>query len=114
MAPTALSQPHEEVTFRTKGSQPAGLKPTGLADQLEFDDITPAIGREFAGVNIVDDILNGPNSDELLRDLAITISRRGVVFFRKQDNLTNDLQKKFVQRLGEVRHQCTDGIMRHV
>ena len=30
------------------------------------------------------------------------VSQRGVVFFRKQDNLTNDLQKKFIQRLGEL------------
>ena len=28
------------------------------------------------------------------------VSQRGVVFFRAQDNLTNDLQKDFVQRLG--------------
>jgi len=30
------------------------------------------------------------------------VSQRGVVFFRKQDNLTNDLQKTFIQRLGEL------------
>lgn len=30
------------------------------------------------------------------------VSQRGVVFFRKQDSLTNDLQKKFILRLGEV------------
>ena len=30
------------------------------------------------------------------------VSERGVVFFRKQDNLTNDLQKQFIQRLGEL------------
>ena len=30
------------------------------------------------------------------------VSQRGVVFFRKQDNLTNDLQKRFIQRLGEL------------
>lgn len=30
------------------------------------------------------------------------VSRRNVVFFRKQDGLTNDLQKKLVQRLGEL------------
>lgn len=32
----------------------------------------------------------------------IIVSRRGVVFFRKQDNLTTDHQKKLVQRLGEL------------
>lgn len=30
------------------------------------------------------------------------MSRRGVVFFRKQDNITNELQKELVQRLGEL------------
>jgi alpha-ketoglutarate-dependent taurine dioxygenase len=30
------------------------------------------------------------------------VSRRGVVFFRKQDDLTNDLQKQLVQKLGEL------------
>ncbi|CAG8982595.1 hypothetical protein HYALB_00014073 [Hymenoscyphus albidus] len=46
--------------------------------------------------------LRAPNSDDLIRDLAITISQRGVVFFRKQDDVTNDLQKELVQRLGEL------------
>jgi alpha-ketoglutarate-dependent taurine dioxygenase len=30
------------------------------------------------------------------------VSQRGVVFFRKQDDVTNDLQKELVQRLGEL------------
>ena len=30
------------------------------------------------------------------------VSQRGVVFFRKQDNLTNDIQKQLIQRLGEL------------
>jgi alpha-ketoglutarate-dependent taurine dioxygenase len=30
------------------------------------------------------------------------VSQRGVVFFRSQDNLTDELQKKLVQRLGEL------------
>lgn len=30
------------------------------------------------------------------------VSERGVVFFRAQDNLTNDLQKTLVQKLGEL------------
>lgn len=30
------------------------------------------------------------------------MSQRGVVFFRKQDDLTNDLQKELAQRLGEL------------
>lgn len=46
--------------------------------------------------------LEAPNSDELLRDLAITISRRGVIFFRRQDELDNERMKVLAQRLGEL------------
>lgn len=51
---------------------PAPLKLSGALDQHEFEETTPVIGREFPNVNIVDDILNAPNADELVRDLAIT------------------------------------------
>jgi len=34
--------------------------------------------------------------------LTTPVSQRGVVFFRKQDDVTNDLQKELVQRLGEL------------
>ncbi|KAG0652688.1 Sulfate starvation-induced 3 [Hyphodiscus hymeniophilus] len=77
------------------------LKLSGALDHFEHFDVTPIIGREFVGVNLAK-WLRAPNSDELIRDLAITISQRGVVFFRKQDDVTNDLQKELVQRLGEL------------
>lgn len=32
----------------------------------------------------------------------ISVSQRGVVFFRAQDKITDDLQKELVQRLGEL------------
>lgn len=31
-----------------------------------------------------------------------TVSQRGVVFFRKQDDLDNDSQKELIQRLGQL------------
>lgn len=77
------------------------LKLSGVLDQFSSFDITPVIGREYVGVDLAK-WLRAPNSDELLRDLAITISQRGVVFFRAQDNITDDLQKELVQRLGEL------------
>jgi len=77
------------------------LKLSGALDHFESFDVTPVIGKEFVGVNLAK-WLRAPNSDDLLRDLAITISQRGVVFFRKQDDITNDLQKELVQRLGEL------------
>ena len=51
---------------------PQPLKKSGALDKFEQEDTTPVIGREFLNVNIVDDLLTGENSDELLRDLAIT------------------------------------------
>lgn len=34
--------------------------------------------------------------------LTRVVSQRGVVFFRKQDDLDNDLQKELAQRLGQL------------
>ncbi|KAH0288488.1 taurine dioxygenase family protein [Aureobasidium namibiae CBS 147.97] len=85
-----------------QSSFPEPLKQSGALEQFSFEETTPVIGREFLDVNIVDDILNASNADELIRDLAITISERGVVFFRKQDNLTNTLQKQLNHRLGQL------------
>lgn len=96
------------------------LKPDGVLDEYKSFDVTPVIGREFPDAQLVD-WLNAPNADALIRDLAITsmylthvrhkfnldtkrflVSQRGVVFFRKQDSLTNDLQKVLAQKLGEL------------
>ncbi|KAJ5372025.1 alpha-ketoglutarate-dependent sulfonate dioxygenase [Penicillium concentricum] len=79
----------------------APLKLSGALDAFESFDVTPVIGREFPNASLKD-FLCAPNSDDLLRDLAITISQRGVVFFRKQDALTDDMQKELAQRLGEL------------
>jgi alpha-ketoglutarate-dependent taurine dioxygenase len=89
------------------------LRLSGALDHLEHFDVTPVIGREYVDVNLVE-LLRAENSDELLRDLAITISQRGVVFFRKQDDLTNDLQKELVQRLGALSGKpATSGLHIH-
>ncbi|KAK0387494.1 hypothetical protein NLU13_5806 [Sarocladium strictum] len=77
------------------------LQLSGALGHLKYFESTPVIGREYEDVNLVE-LLRAPNSDELLRDLAITISQRGVVFFRKQDDVTDDIQKELVQRLGEL------------
>ncbi|KAL1614755.1 hypothetical protein SLS54_009512 [Diplodia seriata] len=77
------------------------LKLSGVLDQYDQFDVTPVIGKEFPNANLKE-WLEAPNSDELLRDLAITISQRGVVFFRKQDGITNELQKELVRRLGQL------------
>ena len=47
------------------------LRLSGALDEFKSFDVTPVIGREFENVDLAD-WLEAPNSDELLRDLAIT------------------------------------------
>ncbi|PKX96255.1 TauD/TfdA dioxygenase family protein [Aspergillus novofumigatus IBT 16806] len=74
---------------------------SGALDRFTSFDVTPTIGREFPDADLRG-WLESPDSNALLRDLAITVSQRGVVFFRKQDGLNDGLQKTLVQRLGEL------------
>ncbi|KAL2018387.1 hypothetical protein VTK56DRAFT_922 [Thermocarpiscus australiensis] len=110
MAPSAIEV---DVPVGSKGAIREPLKLSGALDSYESFDVTPVIGREFPTARLVE-WLNAPNSDELLRDLAITISQRGVVFFRAQDDLTNELQKKLILRLGELAGRpATSGLHIH-
>ncbi|OTB06999.1 hypothetical protein M426DRAFT_318362 [Hypoxylon sp. CI-4A] len=90
----------EEELPKLETAHKEPLKLSGALDQFKQFDVTPVIGREFVDADLAE-WLRAPNSDELIRDLAITISQRGVVFFRKQDKIDNELQKELVQRLGE-------------
>jgi alpha-ketoglutarate-dependent taurine dioxygenase len=101
MAPSAVAIETEIPVHSKQQKFPTPLKSSGSLDKYESIDSTPVIGTEYPTANLVD-FLNAPNSDELIRDLAIKISERGVVFFRAQDNLTNDLQKQLIQKLGQL------------
>jgi hypothetical protein len=48
------------------------LELSGALDKFSFEETTPEVGREYANVNIVDDLMNAENADDALRDLAIT------------------------------------------
>lgn len=74
MAPGLTSElpVHSTPSEKTAPSYPEPLKLSGALDGFTYEDTTPVIGREFFNVNIVDDLLNAPNADELLRDVAIT------------------------------------------
>ena len=74
---------HAKDESRSKTHQTQWLKTSGVLDQYKSFDVTPIIGREFPTASIKE-WLEAPNSDELLRELAITISERGVVYFRSQ------------------------------
>lgn len=75
MAPSAIDQ-HGDVETPIKSKSeltefPAPLKLSGALDAFESFDITPVIGREFPKAKLVE-WLDAPNSDELIKDLAIT------------------------------------------
>jgi len=53
--------------------EPLQLK--GALDQYTSFDVTPVIGREFVDANL-EEWLRAPNSDDLIRDLAITSMSR--------------------------------------
>lgn len=55
--------------FRSSNSSP--LKLTGVLDQFKSFDVTPVIGKEFPEANLAE-WLRAPDSDQLLKDLAIT------------------------------------------
>lgn len=73
MAPSA-AETQTAVPIHTKAtaaSTTAPIKSSGALDQFKSIELTPVIGREYPTVNLVE-LLNAPNSDDLLRDLAVT------------------------------------------
>ncbi|KAF1355734.1 taurine catabolism dioxygenase [Lizonia empirigonia] len=86
---------------------------TGILETFRSFDVAPTIGTEFPDASLKA-WYEDPNADDLLRDLAITVSRRGVVFFRQQDDLTEEIQKSIVQRLGILTGKpATSSLHRH-
>lgn len=78
------------------------LQNSGSLSHLDYVEVTPIIGREYPTAKIRD-ILHAPNAEQQIRDLAITICERGVVFFRApQDDLTIEEQKRLTVLLGEL------------
>lgn len=54
----------------TQASYPRPLQLTGVLDKYAFNESTPVIGREYPTLQ-AKELLNAPNADELLRELAI-------------------------------------------
>jgi hypothetical protein len=65
--PPSILGGHEKA--RPRVSEP--LVYSGSLDAYKHADATPTIGREISGVQIKN-LLNSPDSDSLIRDLAIT------------------------------------------
>lgn len=64
----SLSDAYSLPKLETNHREP--LKLSGALDQFKYFDTTPVIGREFIDVDLAE-WLRAPNSDELIRDLAI-------------------------------------------
>lgn len=47
------------------------LTATGALDQFKHIDLTPVIGREYPTLNVVE-LMESPNADELIKELAYT------------------------------------------
>ncbi|KAF5347750.1 hypothetical protein D9756_010289 [Leucocoprinus leucothites] len=78
--------------------------PSFLASLAQYEsyDATPVIGTVFSNKSTqLSELLEAPNADELLHDLAVLVSHRGVVFFKDQ-NITIEQQKRLGQKLGEL------------
>ncbi|KAJ9247690.1 hypothetical protein DTO207G8_7920 [Paecilomyces variotii] len=73
------------------------LEYSGSLDSYSYSDLTPVIGREYQSLQITD-ILESKDSDRLIRDLAVTISERGVIFLRNQDASTEQM-RAFIEKL---------------
>ncbi|KAL4969421.1 TauD/TfdA dioxygenase family protein [Aspergillus stella-maris] len=72
---------------------------SGALDKFKYVECSPGLGREYHGLQLSSII----EDDELVRDLAITISERGVVFFDDQDISAADTKRlllKFNQLTG--------------
>lgn len=65
--PTILQGANERSFPRF--SQP--LQYTGSLDLYDYQDLTPAIGREYSGIQI-EHVLKSDQRDQQIRDLAVT------------------------------------------
>jgi hypothetical protein len=78
MAPHAMQDqpagvPHVSTPKRENATQDMRkpVQATGVLDSLAYEDLTPAIGRAFENVNIIDDTMNAENANDRLRELAL-------------------------------------------
>lgn len=77
------------------------LKSTGKLDsKYKYIESTPRLGREYLNVN-VSDLLK---DEQLIHDLAVTVSERGVVFLRDQLHISTEEQKELTRALGKAAH----------
>ncbi|KAL1966254.1 hypothetical protein VTN77DRAFT_4607 [Rasamsonia byssochlamydoides] len=96
-SPARNGSKDKTVTLGANRREP--MRVSGLLDKHAHFESTPPIGREYPDVQLAG-LMNSPDRDQYIRDLAITVSERGVVFFRNQTGLTVEMQKDLVNLLG--------------
>lgn len=113
MAPSIVQVAVSSANSSVKKLERQPLKSSGSLDHFAKIDLTTVIGTEFREEVQLVQFLEAPNSDDLLRDLAllgistpkggvlILVSQRGVVFFRSQE-ITSKQQEKIGIKLGEL------------
>src|SRR5271170_1487059 len=78
------------------------LKYSGSLDGYEYFEVTPCLGREYSKLSIRE-MLNAPNSDDMIRDFAIIAGTRSPIILRTgNEDLTLQEQKTFTQKLGAL------------
>lgn len=93
-------KPKEGPSYLEPESRQKPLKSSGKLNKTyseSAEELTPRLGTTYNQNVRLTDIIK---DDDLLRDLAIQISQRGVVVFKKQDDLTVEQQKELVNKLG--------------
>ena len=71
---------------------------SGSLDKYKHQDLTPVIGREFEGLQVTK-LLTA--DEQVIKDLAVTISERGVIFLRNQD-VTPQQMKELMESITEA------------
>ena len=71
---------------------------SGSLDAYDCSELTPVIGREYTNVHI-QELLGDPESSRKIRDLAATISQRGVVILRGQHDLNPGHMRDLIEQL---------------
>ena len=100
--PAAVTASQPRILGGSPDSRPrlsGPLTSSGTLDSLPQADVTPVIGREFLDLSIRD-LVSAP--EDQIRDLALTISQRGVVFLRGGGESTPGEMKQLMLRITEA------------
>lgn len=84
-------------------SQPAPLKQSGILSSYPQGHLTPLLGTVFKDIDLSKILrAGGRECDDVIRDLAIAISERGVGVFPGQKDLSVADQKLLCTKLGQL------------